>query len=161
MSNNKEWYDDDDIFGDDDSNESYDSDKGIGNLRKADRAKSKRIKELESELENLRKFQRDSVVSSVLSEKGVNPKIASFIPADIASDAEAIDAWLNENGEIFGYVRDEPRRESNIDPDDLQAFRRIERASNSAVSPDDVNDMASRVNNAQSAEELIALINGM
>ena len=78
MSNNKEWYDDDDdIFGDDDSNESYDSDKGIGNLRKADRAKSKRIKELESELENLRKFQRDSVISSVLSEKGVNPKIAS------------------------------------------------------------------------------------
>ena len=161
MSNNNEWYDDDDIFGDDDSNESYDSDNGIKNLRKADRAKSKRIKELESELENLRKFQRDSVVSSVLSEKGVNPKIASFIPADITSDPEAIDAWLNENGEIFGYVRDEPQRESNIDPEDLQAFRRIERASNSAVSPDDVNDLASRVNNAQSAEELIALINGM
>jgi hypothetical protein len=161
MSNNNEWYDDDDIFGDDDSNESYDSDNGIKNLRKADRAKSKRIKELESELESLRKFQRDSVVSSVLAEKGVNPKIASFIPADIASDAEAIDSWLNENGEIFGYVREEPVRESNVDPDDLQAFRRIERASNSAVSPDDVNDISSRLNNAQSAEEIIALINGM
>jgi len=161
MSNNNEWYDDDDIFGDDDVNEGYDSDNGIKNLRKADRAKSKRIKELEAELESLRKFQRDSVVSSVLAEKGVNPKIASFIPADIASDAEAIDSWLNENGEIFGYVREEPVRESNVDPEDLQAFRRIERASNSAVSPDDVNDISSRLNNAQSAEEIIALINGM
>jgi hypothetical protein len=160
MSNN-EWDDDDDIFNDDDSNEGYDSDNGIKNLRKADRSKSKRIKELESELESLRNFQRETTVSSVLAEKGVNPKIASFIPKDIATDPEAIDNWLNENGEIFGYVREETQRQSNVDPEDMQAFRRIERASNSATSPDDVNDMATRINSAQSAEELVALLNGM
>lgn len=159
MSNNNEWYDDD-IFEDDDVDNEYDSDNGIKNLRKADRAKSKRIKELEAELEGLRKFQRDSVVTSVLAEKGVNPKIASFIPTDIATDAEAIDSWLNENGEIFGYVREEPQRTTPVDPQDLQAFRRIEQASNSAVSPDDVNDVYTRINNAQSTEELINLING-
>jgi hypothetical protein len=161
MSNNNEWYDDDDIFGDDDSNEGYDSDNGIKNLRKADRAKSKRIKELEAELESLRNFQRETTVSSVLAEKGVNPKIASFIPNDIATDAEAIETWLNENGEIFGYTKVEPQREGSVSQEDVQAFRRIEQVSNSAVSPDDVNDLASRINNAASAEEIIALLNNM
>ena len=161
MSNNNEWYDDDDIFGDDDSNEGYDSDSGLKNLRKADRAKAKRIKELESELESLRKFQRETTVSSVLSQKGVNPKIAAFIPADIATDADAIDGWLNENAELFGYTKEEPVQNTNVSPEDVQAFRRIEQVSNSAVSPDDVNDLASRINNAQSAEEIIALLNNM
>ena len=159
MSNNNEWDDyDNDIFGDEDNTNSND---GISNLRKADRVKAKRIKELESELESLRSFQRTTTVSSVLAEKGVNPKIASFIPADIATDPEAIDNWLNENAEIFGYTKAEPQQESQVSREDVQAFRRIEAVSNSAVSPDDVNDMASRLNNAQSAEELIALLNNM
>lgn len=159
MSNNNEWDDyDNDIFGDDDNTN---SDNGISNLRKADRVKSKRIKELESELESLRNFQRTTTVSSVLAEKGVNPKIASFIPADIATDPEAIDSWLNENAEIFGYTKAESQQESQVSREDMQAFRRIEAVSSSAVSPDDVNDMASRLNNAQSAEELIALLNNM
>jgi hypothetical protein len=157
MSNNKEWYeDDDDIFEDD-----YE-DSGLKNLRKADRAKSKRIKELEEELDSLRKFQRESVVSSVLKEKGVNPKIAAFIPVDIAGSSEAIATWLDEYGDVFG-VQQTPAlvtQEPSIDMNDLATLRQIDAVTNTAVSPDDVNDLMSRVNNAQSAEELINLING-
>lgn len=158
MSNNNEW--DDDYAFDDDQENSYQSDNGLNNLRKADRAKAKRIKELESELDSLRKFQRESVVSSVLAEKGVNPKIASFIPSDIATDPVAIDAWLNENGEIFGYVKNEPVKENTVNSDEIQAFRRIEQVTNSAVSPDDVNDLSARITNAQSAEEILNLLYG-
>ena len=153
MSNNNEWYDDDDDFSEEDDQTS-----GLTNLRKADRAKSKRIKELETELESLRNFQRQSVVSSVLNERGVNPKIATFIPSDIANDSESIGQWLDEHGEVFGVQPQKQR--SMVDQENLNALRQIDAATNFALSPDDVNDTFSRINNAQSAAELLEMIYG-
>ena len=153
MSNNNEWYEDDDDFLEEDDQTS-----GLQNLRKADRAKSKRIKELEAELEGLRNFQRQSVVSSVLNERGVNPKIATFIPSDVANDAESISKWLDEHGEIFGV---QPQvQQQMVDQENLSALRQIDAVTNSALSPDDVNDIFSRINNAQSVDELMEMIYG-
>jgi hypothetical protein len=152
MSNNNEWYEDDDDFFEEEETS------GLQNLRKADRAKSKRIKELETELESLRNFQRQSVVNSVLNERGVNPKIATFIPSDIASDSESIGRWLDEHGEVFG-VQPQVQQQA-LDPNDLAALRQIDAVTSSALSPDDVNDVFSRINNAQSAEELLEMIYG-
>ena len=152
MSNNNEWYEDDDFLEEDDQTG------GLQNLRKADRAKSKRIKELETELEGLRSFQRQSVVSSVLNERGVNPKIATFIPSDIANDSESIGQWLDEHGEVFGVQPQKQR--SRVDQENLNALRQIDAATNFALSPDDVNDTFSRINNAQSAAELLEMIYG-
>lgn len=155
MSNNNEWYeDDDDMF--------EDSDNGLSNLRKADRAKAKRIKELEDELEGLRKFQRESVVSSVLKEKGVNPNIAKYIPSDASSSSELVEKWLEENGADFGYTNEsqQVKQESSVNAEDLATLRQIDMVANNSISPDDVNDLMSRVNNAQSMDELINLING-
>ena len=153
MSNNNEWYeDDDDLF------EEEDQTGGLQNLRKADRAKSKRIKELETELESLRNFQRQSVVSSVLNERGVNPKIATFIPSDVANDPESISKWLDEYGEIFGVQAQ--AQQPMVDQENLSTLRQIDAVTGSALSPDDVNDMFSRLNNAQSAEELMEMIYG-
>jgi len=153
MSNNNEWYDDDDDF-----LEEEDQTGGLQNLRKADRAKSKRIKELEGELESLRNFQRQSVVSSVLNERGVNPKIATFIPSDVANDPESIGQWLDEHGEVFGVQQ--RVQQPMVDQENLSTLRQIDAVTGSALSPDDVNDMFSRLNNAQSAEELMEMIYG-
>jgi hypothetical protein len=153
MSNNNEWYEDDDDF-----LEEEDQTGGLQNLRKADRAKSKRIKELEAELDGLRSFQRQSVVSSVLNERGVNPKIATFIPSDVANDPESIGKWLDEYGEVFGV---QPQvQQPIVDQENLSMLREIDAVTGSALSPDDVNDMFSRLNNAQSAEELMEMIYG-
>jgi hypothetical protein len=153
MSNNNEWYEDDDDFF-----EEEDQNSGLQNLRKADRAKSKRIKELEGELESLRNFQRQSVVSSVLNERGVNPKVATFIPSDIANDPESIGRWLDENGEIFGVQVQQ--KQPMVDQENLSTLRQIDSVVGSALSPDDVNDLFSRLNNAQSADELMEMIYG-
>jgi hypothetical protein len=153
MSNNNEWYDDDDDF-----SEEEDQTGGLQNLRKADRAKSKRIKELETELEGLRSFQRQSVVSSVLNERGVNPKIATFIPSDVANDPESIGKWLDEHGEVFGVQQ--RVQQPMVDQENLSTLRQIDAVTGSALSPDDVNDIFSRINNAQSAEELMEMIYG-
>lgn len=156
MSNMPEWYEEDDFSEEDD----YDTDNGLKNLRKSDRAKAKRIKELETELDGLRKFQRESVIGSVLNSKGVNPKIAAFIPQDIASDSEAISTWLDQYGDVFGIQQQEQPRPPQQDMANLSALQQIDNAVSTAVSPDDVNDLYSRLNNAQSAEDIINMING-
>jgi hypothetical protein len=154
MSNNKEWYeDDDDLELDDD----LDQDSAMRNVRKAERAKSKRIKELETELETLRKFQRDSVLSSVLNEKGINPKIAALIPATVASDPEAINTWLSEYGEIFGVKPTQQNATNSISPEELALMREMDAVTSNASVPDGVNDINSAIKNAQSAEEIYRL----
>lgn len=158
MSNIQEWYeDDDDSF---DMEDDYEMDNGLKNLRKSDRAKGKRIKELEAELESLRKFQRESVIGSVLNSKGINPKIAAFVPESIQSDSEAIISWLEEYGDVFGVQVEQPQAQPGRDEVNINTLRQIDNAVSNAVSPDDVNDLYSRLNNAQSAEDIINMING-
>jgi hypothetical protein len=157
MSNNQDWYDDDDDFEFDDEQPQEpqrNSNDVLKKVRRAERAKEKRIKELESELESLRKFQRESTVSKVLSEKGVNPKIAAFIPQDLEPTADAVSSWLEQYGDVFGVVKQEAPS-VNVNPEDLSALRQIDVATSGAISPDNVNDAFSIINNAASAEELM------
>ena len=155
MSNNKEWYEDDDDL--DLLDDDQDQDSAMRNVRKAERAKSKRIKELEAELESLRKFQRQSVISSVLNEKGINPKIAALIPADVASEKAAIDNWLSEFGELFGAKPAQQNATNSISPEELALMREMDAITSSASVPDGINDFNSAIKNAQSPEEIYRL----
>jgi len=152
MSNNQEWYDDDEDFGIED-----DSTDLVKKLRRAARANEKRAKELEAELQSLRTEQRKSTVKSVLESMGVRPSIAKYIPSDIEASAEAIQEWVFENGEDFGIVvqDDEPRKEMT-----LAQIRQIDAVTADAPSPAGLDDMMLRLNEAQSAEEIENLIFG-
>jgi hypothetical protein len=150
-NNNQDWYEEDEFS---DLDETIDrGDDVLKKLRRAERSKDKRVKELEAELESLRKFQREATVSQVLSEKGVNPKVAKFLPADIDLSSDGISAWLEENGEIFGVAA--PVKQSAVNVNDIAALRQIDAVTSGAISPDDVNDAFSIMNNAESAEELL------
>ena len=151
MSNNQEWYDDDEDFGYED-----DSTDLVKKLRRAARANEKRAKELEAELQTLRSEQRKSTVKSVLESKGVRPSIAKYIPEDV-STAEDIDAWLADNAEDFGIVvqNDGPRKEMT-----LAQMRQIDAVTADAPSPAGFDDMMLRLDQAQSAEEIETLIFG-
>ena len=151
MSNNQEWYDDDDDYGIED-----DSTDLVKKLRRAARANEKRAKELEAELQSLRTEQRKSTVKSVLESKGVRPSIAKYIPEDV-STAEDIDAWLADNAEDFGIVvqNDGPKQERT-----LAQMRQMDAITTDAVSPFGLDDMMLRLDQAQSAEEIENLIFG-
>ena len=151
MSNNQEWYDDDDDFGYED-----DSTDLVKKLRRAARANEKRAKELEAELQTLRSEQRKSTVKSVLESKGVRTSIAKYIPEDVTS-AEDIDIWLADNAEDFGIVvqNDGPKKEMT-----LAQMRQIDAVTADAVSPAGLDDMMLRLDQAQSAEEIETLIFG-
>ena len=154
MSNNTQDWDDDFEFEDyDDAPQRGSSDDVLKKVRRAERAKDKQLKELQSELEALRKFQREATISQVLTEKGVNPKVAKFIPADIEMSSDSISNWLTDNGELFGVAA--PTQQSAVNSEDYAALRQIDAVTSGAISPDDVNDAFNIMNNAGSAEELL------
>jgi hypothetical protein len=151
-NNNQDWLDDDE-FDLEEETQPRSSDDVLRKVRRAERAKDKQLKELQAELEALRKFQREATISQVLSEKGVNPKVAKFIPADIEMSSDSISNWLTDNSELFGIAA--PTQQNAVDGNDLAALRQIDAVTSGAISPDDVNDAFNIMNNAGSAEELL------
>jgi hypothetical protein len=79
-----------------------DSNDVLGQLRKANKAKEKQLKEIQEELSNLRKEKRERTISEVLTARGVNPKISAFIPQDIDLTEDSLSSWLTEYGDVFG-----------------------------------------------------------
>lgn len=154
MSNNNQDWDDDLEFEDyDDAPSRGSSDDVLKKVRRAERAKDKQLKELQSELDSLRKFQREATISQVLAEKGVNPKVAKFIPADIEMSSDSISNWLSDNGELFGVAA--PVQQSVEQSENFATLRQIDAVTSGAISPDDVNDAFNIMNNDSSAEELL------
>lgn len=160
-NNNQDWYDEDDFDFEDEGVEEIPTrgskDDVLKKVRRAERAKDKQLKELQAELESLRKFQRESTVSKVLSEKGINPKIAALIPSDMEATPEALTSWLEQFGDVFG-VAQQPQQQARVNEMDLAALRQIDAVTSTAYSPDDVNDSFSVINNAQSREELLEFL---
>jgi len=148
MATNYEYEDEDD----DTTN-----DIGINQLRKVNRALEKRAKELEQELLGLKTQTRQRTVKDVLQAKGLNPKIAAFVPADIDTSEEAINNWINEYGDVFGAVTQAETQSTQQSPD-VTAQARINNMVATGQAPSLDNDSMSRVLQAKSRDELDALL---
>lgn len=162
-NNNQDWLDDDDDFDFEDFEEetprrSPKDNDALRKVRRAERAKDKQLKELQAELEGLRKFQREATISKVLQEKNINPKIAAFIPGDLEVSTESIGSWLDQYGDVFGIQQQVPQQQSGLDDADIAALRQIDAATSGAYSLDDANDLYSTLNNVQTQEELLDLL---
>ena len=152
MSNNY-WEDEDE---DQDNDTPLQGDDLVKKLRKAKRADEKRIKELTEQLEGLTKVQRERVVKEVLEKKGVNLKAARLVLKDLDDvNEETVSHWLDDNADLFGI---NIPAQSNADNISLAALRQQDIVTQGAVTPDREQDFNSRIDNAQSADELIALI---
>jgi hypothetical protein len=68
----------------------------VKQLRKQLKAEQRRLKDLENSYGELTKSQKERILKDVLSSKGVNQKIAQFIPSDIEASEDAISAWLDD-----------------------------------------------------------------
>lgn len=158
MSNNyQEWDDEDDFDLEEDQPKRDNNTDLVRKLRKAERTKEKRIRELEDELGSLRSMQRESSIKSVLSEKGINPKIAAFIPSTLDSTPEAVSAWIEEYADIFG-IQTASSNDAMQEGPDLAALRQIDAVTSGALSPDREQDMFLRLSQAGSADEILDMI---
>jgi len=95
-------------YEDDEDDFDTESNDVLGQLRKANKAKEKQLKEIQEELLSLRKDKRDRTISEVLTARGVNPKISAFIPQDIDLTEESLSSWLAEYGDVFGVSSNQP-----------------------------------------------------
>jgi len=152
MSNNY-WEDEDE---DQDNDTPLQGDDLVKKLRKAKRADEKRIKELTEQLESLSKVQRERVVKEVLEKKGVNLKAARLVLKDLDDvNEETVSHWLDDNADLFGI---NVPAQSNADNLSLAALRQQDVVTQGAVTPDREQDFNTRIDNAQSADELLALL---
>jgi hypothetical protein len=131
---------------------------GPANLRKALKKAEKQRKDLEEQLAQVQSSLRERSVKDVLETKGVNAKIAAFIPKDITAP-EQIAAWLDEYSDVFAGQQVQQSKEPQLTQDAIQD-QRINNATASASNPGRDEDLMSKVKNVANKEELDMLIFG-
>ena len=149
---NYDYEDDDDFTTEDTSNDL------VKQLRKAAKQKDKELQELKAQFEGLNKAQRERAIKDALASRGVNSKIASFIPQDIDPTEESVSKWLEDYADVFGIETGQTQATHNVNPNDAAAYKRMTNSADSGVSPEHNGDIMQRLLNANSKEELDEVI---
>ena len=110
---------------------------------------------METNLGSLTKTQRERIIKDTFAQKGVNAKIAAFVPADLEASEDAISGWLEEYGDVFGV---QTPQKTELSQQDIASLRQMDSVTNNAISPDRAEDIFMRIENATSAEELNSII---
>ena len=145
---NYDYEDDDDITQDDSPNDL------VKQLRKASKQKDKELAELRSQFESLSKGQRERAIKDALAARGVNGKIAAFIPQDIDPTEESVSKWLEDYADVFGYESNQTQATPNVNPADAAAYKRMTNTVETGVSPEHNDNIMQKLMNANSREEL-------
>jgi ATP phosphoribosyltransferase len=130
----------------------------VKQLRKANKQKEKELAELKAQFENLSKAQRERAIKDTLERRGVNQKIAAFIPQDIDPTEESVSTWLNNYADVFGVDAGQNQTKPNVDPAQAQQYQRMTNTVDSAATPSSTDDVMRRLMNANTREELDAII---
>jgi len=146
-------YEDDDDFDTNDSSNDL-----VKQLRKASKQKDKELQELKAQFESLNKAQRERAIKDALASRGVNSKIASFIPQDIDPTEESVSKWLEDYADVFGIETGQTQATPNVNPNDAAAYKRMTNSADSGVSPEHNGDIMQKLMNANSREELDEVI---
>ena len=146
-------YEDDDI--DTPSNDGGDL---VKQLRKATKQKDKELAELKAQYESLAKANRERAIKDALASRGVNSKIAAFIPQDIDPTEESVSKWLEDYADVFGYETQATQATPNVDPKQAAAYQRMTNAVEQGVTPEFQAQIHQKLMNANSREELDEII---
>jgi hypothetical protein len=148
---NFEYEDEDDDFTQESGNNDL-----VKQLRKAAKQKDKELAELRAQFGEVSKAQRERNIKDVLESRGVNSKIAKFIPSDLDPTEESLSKWLDDNGDVFGFAP-----ESNqpvVDPAQAAAYKKMNSVTEQGLTPDASDDIMRKLLNANSKEELDEVI---
>jgi hypothetical protein len=143
-------YDDDD----------FDSDSGdlVKQLRKANKQKEKELSELKAQFDSISKANRERAIKDALASRGVNSKIAAFIPQDIDPTEESVSKWLNDYADVFGVDAGSSQATPNVDPRQAAAYQRMTNAVETGVTPEFQAQIHQKLLNATTREELDDII---
>lgn len=119
-----------------------------------------KIKELQKEnedlnqrFESLNKETRKRTLTEALESRGLNPKIAAFVPSDV--EGEALDEWLGEYGDVFGGQQ----AAGAVEPQEAAAVRQMDAAESGAPSnAPSPQDILESIQNAENMDELMGIL---
>ena len=126
----------------------------VKQLRKATKQKDKELSELKAQFESLNKAQRERAIKDALASRGVNSKIAAFIPQDIDPTEESVSKWLEDYSDVFGIESNQTQATPNVNPADAVAYKRMTNTVETGVSPEHNDNIMQKLMNANSREEL-------
>lgn len=149
MSNN-DYEDDDFDLEDNSSNANNDL---VKQLRKQLKQKEKELADYNSKLGELSKSQRERAIKDVLEARGVNKKIASFIPSDLDPTEESLSKWLDDNGDVFG-IQAPDTNQNNVDPVEAAKYQKMNQTMNNGITPDATDDIMKKLLSAETPEQL-------
>lgn len=142
---------------DDDDNTQVESNDLVKQLRKAAKQKDKELAELKAQFENLNKQSRERAIKDVLEARGVNGKVAKFIPQDLDPTEESLSKWLEDNADVFGF-QVEDKQPPVVDPAQAAAYKKMNNAVEQGLTPDSSDDLMKRILNTTTPEELSELL---
>jgi hypothetical protein len=145
-------------YEDDEDDYTSESNDLVKQLRKANKQKEKELAELKAQFGEVSKAQRERNIKDVLESRGVNSKIAKFIPSDIDPTEESLSKWLDDNGDVFGFSATEPTNQPAVDPAQAAAYKRMNSVTEQGLTPDASDDLMRRLMSANSKEELDEVI---
>ena len=158
MSNNRENIWEDEAEDDVSFENQFDTDTDlVKKLRKALKAEQRRSKELETNYSELTKAQKERILKDALASRGVNPKVAAFVPSDIEASEDAIAAWLDNNADVFGIPSKESR---SVNENDINSLKKMDNVLTGLESPGTSNDFERKLASATTEEEIMSLISG-
>lgn len=149
---NYDLEDDDDDFTQESTNNDL-----VKQLRKANKQKEKELAELKAQFENISKAQKERAIKDVLEARGINSKIAKFIPQDLDPTEESLSKWLDENGDVFG-IQAADSNQPVVDPATAAAYKKMNNVTEQGMTPDSTDDIYRKLMSAQSKEELDEII---
>ena len=149
---NYDLEDDDDDFTQESTNNDL-----VKQLRKANKQKEKELAELKAQFEGLSKAQKERAIKDVLEARGVNAKIAKFIPQDLDPTEESLSKWLDENADVFGFQTTDSNQPV-VDPAQAAAYKKMNSVTEQGLTPDATDDIYKRLMSASTKEELDEVI---
>jgi hypothetical protein len=160
MSNNRDTqWDDEDEDDTLDTFQQFESETDlVRKLRKDLKIAQKRNKELEQSYSEVSKAQRERIINDALASKGVNPKIAKFIPSDIEASQDAIVSWIESNAEVFGIAQSDSK--STVNQQDIQSMNKIENVTSNLSSPSVSGDIERALSEATSEADVLKILSG-
>ena len=147
---NYDYEDDDDDFTSESNNDL------VKQLRKQLKQRDKELNEFKSQFENLSKAQRERAIKDALESRGVNGKVAKFIPQDLDPTEESLSKWLEDNADVFGFQVED--KQPVVDPAQAAAYKKMNNAVDQGLTPDSTDDIMRKLLSANSREELDEVI---
>ena len=130
----------------------------VKQLRKANKQKEKELAELKAQFDSIAKQNRERAIKDALASRGVNQKIAAFIPQDIDPTEESVSKWLENYSDVFGVQTEQTQATPNVDPQQAAAYQRMTNAVEQGTTPEYQAEIHKKLLNANSREELDDII---